>query len=115
MAQCPKCERYWLWDWEQDVYRYIDSSPVATIELNCIEKDMELETTVFKCKCGAINSLMYLDAKRGSALCSIEAWRTIDWEQVGNMWNNYCLDCNQICLNEEFINHGLYCLYTDKR
>lgn len=100
MARCPKCNRNWFWDWEQDTYRYYNGSEVETLELNCIEKDMELKTIVFRCECGAINSLMYIDS-RGSACCNIKEWDNIDWEIDGNSWNLKCRNCHDInCLND---------------
>jgi len=115
MARCPKCNENWFWDWEQDTYRYVDGSEIETIILNCIEKGMELETYVFKCKCNSINSLMYYDKNRGSACCNIKEWENINWENEGNTWESKCKDCkNLTCLNDEKdYCQNINCLYED--
>lgn len=87
MAKCPKCKRNWLWDWEQDIYRYADATEIESIELSCLEKGMELEVIVFKCKCGSVNSVMYIDSNRGSSLCIIKEWENIIWEENKNSWD----------------------------
>lgn len=90
MAQCPKCKIDWLWDWEQDCYRYTNSNEVETIQLSCNEQGMELELIVFKCQCGSINSTIYNDPNRGSSLCNIKEWQNVDWELNENSWyENY--------------------------
>lgn len=101
MAHCPKCKENWFWDWEQDCYRYVDGTEVEETHLDCIEKGMELETIVYKCKCGSINSLIYNDENRGSSLCNIKEWKNVDWELDGHAWDRQCKDCKDIfCLND---------------
>lgn len=98
MAKC-KCGENWLWDWEQDCYRYPDGSRIEEIQLLCTEKGMELELFVYKCKCGKVNSALYNDDARGSSCCSIRAWQNVDLETDGNSWKDCHLICeNKICL-----------------
>lgn len=102
MARCPKCDGNWFWDWEQDIYRYLDGSPVEILNfVNTKSGGPKIEIYVFKCKCGAINSVMFADPNTGMFVRCIDAWSNIDWESKANNWGNKCLNCkDQICLNK---------------
>ncbi len=100
MARCPKCKENWFWDWDQDYYIYIDGSDIEFFEFLCTEPGMEIEIIVFKCKCGSINSVMYNDENRGSSLCNIKEWSSVDWEMEGHAWENHCKNCKNLkCLD----------------
>lgn len=102
MAKCPNCKENWFWDWEQDIYRYTDGSDVEILNFVKAKSDEpKIEIYVFKCNCGAVNSIMFLDLNSGMFVRCIEAWDIINWEKDGHSWDNKCLDCKTInCLTE---------------
>lgn len=102
MAKC-KCGKNWFWDWEQDTYRYIDGSEIEILTFaNAKSDEPKIEIYIFKCKCGAINSIMYTDPNTGMFVRCIEEWNKIKWEDDGHSWDQKCLNCESIsCLNDK--------------
>lgn len=78
MAKCPKCNKVWKWDFQQDCYR--DSKGEFC---NDIEFELELngegdagKITVYQCKCGKVLGIM----NDLGSVDVIAGWKEIDWE-----------------------------------
>jgi len=111
MARCKKCNENWFWDWDEDIYKYVDGSKVEIIIFSTNSDDSEI--FIFKCKCGSINSVAYLNPEIGMILYSIKEWQNINWELDGNAWDYNCKNCKNItCLNDnKDYCQSINCLY----
>lgn len=83
MAQCPGCERNWLWDWEDDTYSLADGTKPLTLALQ--------ERIIYTCPCGTrlgcLNTDLPLEGPWDEGPASIteepEEWADVDWDEDG--------------------------------
>ncbi len=82
MAQCPKCKRNWLWDWEQDIFR-LKNGTECKETIRKTETDPRAEDDIeCHCFCGKLLGVLGGEGIKQDPL----AWKGIDWEAPSNYY-----------------------------
>ncbi len=80
-AICPRCNKQWLWDWDNDVFRFTDGKEIFSEEI-IIGKN-ELFACV--CDCGKINAIILQDDD-GMEIMDNGDFTQVDWEAEENSY-----------------------------
>ena len=89
MANCPKCNQEWLWDWCIDTYRTSTGEKCKELVLTEVSRNQAIE---FRCMC---DQLLGISRAGGTGVFITKhpsEWADIDWDTEEHSYQG---DCNE--------------------